>query len=189
MNGSRAAEDVYDVERILDDRMYKGRKQYLIKWMGYPDSESTWEFKSNLFCEELLQEYEKNKRLQIKGSDKMASKSVPVNAEKETTVPRGKRSHEGVIRPQERIVSVEADSGLIKVHVPEKQSKFEQVITNEWHEAVEKVTGAYINEHGVLEIEFVTVNGIAATCSSDEMRYKAPLKLLDFYEENLDFPE
>lgn len=189
MGSSEAAEDVYDVERILDDRMYKGRKQYLIKWMGYPESESTWEFKSNLFCGELLQDYEKNKQLQIKRGDKTVFAGESATIEKEAAVFLDKTSRENTVQLQKRTVCIEADNGLVEVAVPEKQAKFEQTITNEWHEAVEKVTGVYFNGCGTLEIEFTTINGIAATCSGDEMRYKAPLKLLDFYEENLTFPE
>ena len=32
-------EEEYEVEEILDERKYYGKKQYLIKWKGYPLSE------------------------------------------------------------------------------------------------------------------------------------------------------
>lgn len=175
MNNFRATEEVHKVERILDDRMYRGRKQYLIKWAGCTDDENTWEFKSSLFCERLLQEYEREKCLRVR-KDSKGSLENPV----------GNRSTR---QSQERIVLLETESGLMEVRLPEKQARFEQCITNEWHEAVKKVTAAYINESGALEVEFVTINGQSGTCAGCEMRYKAPLKLLDFYEENLDFPE
>lgn len=31
----------YEVRRILDFRLYKGRLQYLVQWKGYPFSEAT----------------------------------------------------------------------------------------------------------------------------------------------------
>ena len=34
--------DIYKVEAILDQRRYRGRKQYLVKWTGYPSSFNTW---------------------------------------------------------------------------------------------------------------------------------------------------
>jgi hypothetical protein len=33
----------YELERIEDSRLHRGKLQYLVKWMGYPVSESTWE--------------------------------------------------------------------------------------------------------------------------------------------------
>lgn len=32
----------YEVECILDHRTYRKRKQYLVKWLGYPAHEATW---------------------------------------------------------------------------------------------------------------------------------------------------
>jgi hypothetical protein len=40
-------DDVYAVERILDDRKYYRRQQYLVKWKNCPDSENSWENESN----------------------------------------------------------------------------------------------------------------------------------------------
>lgn len=33
----------YKVERILDSKLYRRRVKYLVKWLGYDDSENTWE--------------------------------------------------------------------------------------------------------------------------------------------------
>ena len=38
----------YEVEKIIDRRIVKGKKEYLIKWKGYPESQSTWEPISHL---------------------------------------------------------------------------------------------------------------------------------------------
>jgi hypothetical protein len=35
--------DTYKVEGILKRRTLKGRKEVLVKWLGYPESEATWE--------------------------------------------------------------------------------------------------------------------------------------------------
>jgi hypothetical protein len=32
----------YDVEKILNDRIRNGNKEYLVKWKSYPDSENNW---------------------------------------------------------------------------------------------------------------------------------------------------
>ena len=41
----------YMVEAILDHREHKGKRQYLVKWQGYPQDESTWEPAENLLDE------------------------------------------------------------------------------------------------------------------------------------------
>ena len=38
----------YEVEDILDVRQYRGKTQYLVKWLGYLDWEKSWENESNL---------------------------------------------------------------------------------------------------------------------------------------------
>src|SRR5437764_11577361 len=38
----------YEVEDILNVRQYRGKTQYLVKWLGYPDWEKSWENESNL---------------------------------------------------------------------------------------------------------------------------------------------
>jgi hypothetical protein len=38
----------WEVEIIKDSRLYRGKLQYLVKWKGYPQEDSTWEPASNL---------------------------------------------------------------------------------------------------------------------------------------------
>jgi hypothetical protein len=48
MKDAQQSEQFYEVEKILDRKKVKGKFQYLIKWKGYPLSESTWEPLSHL---------------------------------------------------------------------------------------------------------------------------------------------
>jgi len=65
-NYSRPAPDLidnkeeYEVEKILDTRQFgRGRKkQYLIKWKGYPDSDNEWVDKKNVHAPEAIREFE-----------------------------------------------------------------------------------------------------------------------------------
>ncbi|KAG6325841.1 hypothetical protein ID866_13248 [Astraeus odoratus] len=41
-------DEEYEVDHIIDSRMYKGKLQYLVHWKGYRDEEHTWEPQSNL---------------------------------------------------------------------------------------------------------------------------------------------
>lgn len=71
----------------------------------------------------------------------------------------------------------------------EKSIKFEPKVTNEWAKIVKKVIGVSLNEHGKLEVEYIREDGEKGVCLSDEIHIKAPIKLLNFYEENITFPE
>lgn len=159
---SSESEEVFDVERIVSDRMYKGKQQYLIKWEGYSESENTWEFKENLMCEDLLKEYieKKKKTKETKGNVKKTQ-----TAKKEESKPQN------------------------KIAVAKAKPIFKREITNEWDEQIDKVIGASMNKDNTVQIEFTLKDGTRASALNEELRYKAPLKLLDFYEENLSFPE
>ena len=53
---------VYDVEMVLDYRNVRGRSEYLVKWLDYPDSENSWEPKKNLKCPEKLEAFHRQNR-------------------------------------------------------------------------------------------------------------------------------
>lgn len=40
--------DVFLVETILNKRVKRGVTEYLIKWLGYSNSENTWEPEGNI---------------------------------------------------------------------------------------------------------------------------------------------
>ena len=52
------AEGVYEVERILNSRLTKGKRFFLVKWKGWGRKDATWEPAANLHCDELIAEYE-----------------------------------------------------------------------------------------------------------------------------------
>jgi hypothetical protein len=44
----KSPHDLYKVERIMDERQSGNGTEYLIKWLGYPESMATWEPDSNI---------------------------------------------------------------------------------------------------------------------------------------------
>ncbi|KAH0786874.1 chromobox protein 5 [Histomonas meleagridis] len=61
-NYEEESAEEYEVEAIVNDRIVHRRRQFLLKWKGYPDSENTWEDEKNLNCPELVKEYLKKKK-------------------------------------------------------------------------------------------------------------------------------
>ena len=52
-------ETLYEVEKILNKRKRSGEVQYLVKWLGYSQTDNSWEPQENLDCEEKIWEFEK----------------------------------------------------------------------------------------------------------------------------------
>jgi len=50
---------LFQVEKLLKVRGKKGKREFLVKWKGYPKSESTWEAEQNLNCKALIKAFEK----------------------------------------------------------------------------------------------------------------------------------
>jgi len=67
-------DDDYSVEKIIDKRFAKnGKIEYLLKWKGYREDESTWEPKENLNCEKLMDKFEREhmaRKRKVKVEDK-----------------------------------------------------------------------------------------------------------------------
>ena len=41
-------EDEYEVKKILDNRIYRGKLQYLVKWLEYSHDKDQWVAKGNV---------------------------------------------------------------------------------------------------------------------------------------------
>eukprot|EP01102_Stenamoeba_stenopodia_P017528 TRINITY_DN629_c0_g1_i8.p1 TRINITY_DN629_c0_g1~~TRINITY_DN629_c0_g1_i8.p1 ORF type:complete len:261 (+),score=75.10 TRINITY_DN629_c0_g1_i8:175-957(+) len=86
-------ENVYTVERIAGKKVKRGKVYYYIKWEGYPESQNTWELVDDVFCKELIDEFEsklkaKQQQQQSEGAtsvDTKRTKSPPVSIIQETS--------------------------------------------------------------------------------------------------------
>ena len=50
--------DVYEVEKLLDRRLGGGRREYLVRWRGWPPEWDSWEDEENIHDPSLLQDLE-----------------------------------------------------------------------------------------------------------------------------------
>lgn len=51
----------YEIERILDDKLIRGKRHYLVKWKGYDDTENTWEPTEHFNSLRVLWQYRQNR--------------------------------------------------------------------------------------------------------------------------------
>ncbi|RID68631.1 hypothetical protein BRARA_C00778 [Brassica rapa] len=81
-DGSKVAEEFYEVEAIRHKRVHKGEVQYLIKWKGWPETDNTWEPLENLQSlsasidafEKRLKKADKKRKSQYGGSNSQSKK-------------------------------------------------------------------------------------------------------------------
>lgn len=53
--------DIYEVERLLDDKLVSER-HYLVQWKGFDSTHDSWERESNLRCANILKQYKRSKK-------------------------------------------------------------------------------------------------------------------------------
>ena len=59
----------YEIERILDHCDVWNRREYLVHWLGYPDSDDSWVKDSDMNVPELLQDYWKEVQAEIQAEE------------------------------------------------------------------------------------------------------------------------
>jgi len=66
-------DDEFEVEKIVDVEYKKGKKYYLLKWLGYPSSANSWESESNILSKSLIKNFndeQRKKEIRTKQQDK-----------------------------------------------------------------------------------------------------------------------
>ena len=54
-------DEEFEVEEIIDERTFRQKKQYLVKWLGYPVSDNSWVNAQDMNAPQLLEEYRLSK--------------------------------------------------------------------------------------------------------------------------------
>jgi len=59
-------EEEFEVEKILNKRIVRGKEKFLVRWKGYTAEEDTWESRKNLKnTKELVEEFKREYREEV----------------------------------------------------------------------------------------------------------------------------
>jgi Chromo (CHRromatin Organisation MOdifier) domain len=108
-------EPEWEVEMILGDKIYKKKKQYLIRWKGYAPAHDLWEDESEIHAPKLIADY-KLQKLWDQSAPQSAHQSVLAKTPQPQSAPT-RRRHQTRIRTLE--VLPRTRNPL--VHVPPRQ--------------------------------------------------------------------
>ncbi|GKT34907.1 hypothetical protein ADUPG1_008172 [Aduncisulcus paluster] len=87
------AGDIYEVENIIGKRAKGGGKtEYLVKWRGFKESESTWELESNIFDKSLIASYNKKEKKARIEKRKIKEKEEEDRIEREREISQRRKS-------------------------------------------------------------------------------------------------
>lgn len=165
---SSGEENVYEVEKIVEDRVKNGKRQYLIKWVGYPESENTWENEDNILSSNLIKKYQDFKKIKNnKGNRKEGKKKTKTKLNSKTNTKTKTKTLES---------NLETEIIINK-------------ITNEWDLQIKEILCVFKNNNSSIQVIYVNVDGTKGLASVEEIHIKAPLKLFEYYEKNISFTD
>ncbi|CAH0404581.1 unnamed protein product [Chilo suppressalis] len=169
-----SSEEEYVVEKVLDRRTVKGKTQYLLKWKGYKEEESTWEPEENLDCEELIRTFEENRKEKekekAKKPEERSKKRVRESSEDTSTSRKGRgTSVSSVEEPRESKRSKEDKS----------KSGFDKGLK------AEKIIGASDATGELMFLIKWADSDEAELVPAKVANVKCPQQVIAFYEERL----
>ncbi|CAG9567550.1 unnamed protein product [Danaus chrysippus] len=169
-----SSEEEYVVEKVLNKRTVKGKVQYLLKWKGYKEEESTWEPEEHLDCEELIKAFEnsrKEKEAKPKKTEERSKKRRRDSSDDTSTT--------GKIR-EASVSSVEEQKESRKEKKDDKnKSGFEKGLK------AEKIIGASDATGELMFLIKWADSDEAELVPSKVANVKCPQQVIAFYEERL----
>ena len=194
----------YEVEKIIDRRIVKGKKEYLIKWKDYPESQSTWEPISHLkyiqtlvdiFNEQYNNNHNSNSKINNKGKKEKKGKEKS-NKEKSTKTINKNESENNCneLKIEQKKSKVEKENKLIGKK--RKTSELKEVILDrneaifQVDKSLEKILAIKLeNKSLIAVVEKREQNGKInkEIFTTEELKKVNPWILIDYYEEKIRF--
>ncbi|KIW49494.1 hypothetical protein, variant [Exophiala xenobiotica] len=168
-------DEEYVVEEIQGHRTRKGTVEYHIKWVGYDESENTWEPEDHLLphARKVLTSYHKAiggppGATSIKRSKSKQSRKAHSSADDTPEPKRRKKNGETAASPEQEIGT----------WTPKGDN---------WEPQVDKVETIERNQAGQLTAFVLFKNGKKSIVSMEKVYAHCPRPMLKFYEEHLKF--
>jgi len=157
------------VEKIISHRYTKkGKLEYFLKWKGFTDVDNTWEPAENLNCEDLIQNYETEKKKKEKKTPAKTSK-VKVDGEEK-----------GVKGKKRKSTTADLQASKEKQKKSDKENGFEKGMT------AEEIIGAMENNGEVhFLIKWKDPAQDYELIPSKIVNIKIPQMVIAFYEARL----
>ena len=109
----------YEVEKILGKKKVKRTTMYLVKWVGYPEEEATWEPAKNLSgCEEAIEQYENSLKNETEATEKKEEAPAEEEVEKKEEEKEEEKKEEEPEKAEEPAKEEEKEE-----EEPEKEKK------------------------------------------------------------------
>ena len=98
---------------------FNGQISYLIKWKGYEDIDNTWEPNDNLFCSDLIQEFEKNYKKDFEFTQKDGTKEDCRTEDDNPEIKEGSNKNDHVVIQMVKCYycSKEMDRSIVRSHM------------------------------------------------------------------------
>ena len=193
-NNSSNNEMEYEIEKIIGKRIIKGNIEYKVKWLGYDESQSTWEpIKHLIHAKEVIKDYEnhleminsfnktipvmkkeqfliKNEKEEKKNSDEKESEKDNINNPKNETY-----------NPSYNSLSIQSNDFIV-LNGEQNKNKIEILEVIDICEINRILYGNVI----IMENGKIKKNIVMKTKDIAEIN---PKKLINFYEKNINFTE
>lgn len=163
---SGGAGEVYNVERIVGKRIHNGIVQYNVKWEGYPESQNTWENEDNVFCADLIQEFEDS---QTATSSRVTDDDLESNGS-------SSKSSGG---------SGKSTSALLI----DAKTKKNTLQPGKWETLVQDIVNVERSTSNELLVVLKWKDSSTSVHPSSIVNVNCPQKMIKFYEEHLKFKE
>lgn len=202
----------YEVEAIVDKaRDDEGNWMYLVKWVGYPSWQNTWQTIDTLNCEELVQEYEASRKANSpkighpksqshkKTSGKSSSPakshaSSPAKSPASRTITSGSvralreksparaENHHNVSSPRKR-----SPLKIARINTTPKLPFIRDTAANSWESLVDTIVNVYKVGEQIM-VTIVWKDGSETNELVEDTNKCCPQAMLQFYQQRIKFP-